>query len=217
MGSWLRTLAINECLLAHYRAPTSPPCFTWCTVTQDPKQCESVAVNMADDDFFSDLMPTKPAAEASASGLDDIFTEESPVLAQPISEGPGSSADRSNGELASPYARSDAGTYASATNHAPMGLPAAKRDAQQVEAVLQRFSAGLEQVLGETNRCVQQVSQAAAVYLCSLPMPPRHRPKAHASAAYLPLCISCPYLPRALCSCACHAPPPLDQTSSHTT
>ena len=133
---------------------------------------------MADDDFFSDLMPTKPAAEASASGLDDIFTEESPVLAQPISEGPGSSAGRSNGEQASPYARSDAGTHASATNHTPMGLPAAKRDAQHVEAVLQRFSAGLELVLGETNRCAIQSAKLHPSTSCSLPVP---RGQTHAS------------------------------------
>jgi len=130
------------------------------------------------------------------------------VLAQPISEGPGSSAGRSNGELTSPYARSDAGTHASATNHAPMGLPAAKRDAQQVEAVLQRFSAGLEQVLGETNRCAQPISRLSSVHRLSLPMPrgPMHRPEAEASSA-LAQRSACVYIEGcALRSCACRAP-----------
>ena len=135
----------------------------------------SQVLNMADDDFFSDLMPTKrPAAEPSASGLDDIFTEESPVLAQPISEGPSSSSARSNGELTSPYARSDAGTHSAALNHAPMGMPAAKREAQHIEAVLQRFAAGLEEVLGETKRCASCMPQHSQLLF---PTFPAHAPR----------------------------------------
>ena len=167
---------------------------------------------MADDDIFAELLPPppkRPAAEASAPGLDDIFTEESPVLAQPVSEGPGSSSARSNGDISSPFARPDGTTTHAAMNHAPMGLPAAKREAQHVEAVLQRFAAGLEKVLAETNRCETSASNSRKLPMLSvgcprvpIPLAPKpdarwtsselsrfHRRSGRAALHYLCLCI----------------------------
>ena len=153
---------------------------------------------MADDDFFAELLPPpkRPAAEASAPGLDDIFTEESPVLAQPILEGPGSSTARSNGDISSPFARAppDATAMHAGPNHAPMGLPAAKREAQHVEAVLQRFAAGLEKVLDETNRCAPVASNLAGLPLPSgrprvpLPLPPCIDPNALPASSQTAVC-----------------------------
>jgi hypothetical protein len=143
---------------------------------------------MADDDFFAELLPPpkRPAADVSAPGLDDIFTEESPVLAQPISEGPGSSTARSNGDMSSPFARPDATAMHAAVNHAPMGLSAAKREAQHVEAVLQRFAAGLEKVLNETNRRVISASNLARTPAILSDAPAPQSPLAPCTSSRLP-------------------------------
>ena len=117
---------------------------------------------MGDIDFFSDLLPSKaPAPAPGLDGIDDIFAEESPVLAQPLSGSPHSAPTptQTNGDLGgslgdeSPFERTNRTTSESGRGTTPMGWSAGKRDAQHVEAVLARFATGLEKVLQASNQC----------------------------------------------------------------
>ena len=109
---------------------------------------------MEGNDFFSDLLPSNtPANALSLDGIDDIFAAESPVLTQSMSGSPRSALTQ-NGDLGTPHlARGERAASDSGRAPAPMGLSAGKRDALHVEAVLARFSTGLEKVLEDTNRC----------------------------------------------------------------